>query len=88
MTLKQANFRLREDDYGLNVDNGWLATLNNVPSFMNMGYTYRVRIEVEEDAGASETAAFKLEVKVGAGSWLECGTQSDGNNTGLINRID
>ena len=84
MTLAQPYWRFRNDNYGLNVDNGWLAAINTAPSSLDMGQQFRLRIEVAETAGTSTTDGFKLQVKVNAGSWNDCGTQSNGNNTAVI----
>jgi len=84
MTLAQPYWRFRNDNYGLNVDNGWLAAINTAPSSLDMGQQFRLRIEVAETAGTSTTDGFKLQVKVNAGSWNDCGTQSNGSNTAVI----
>lgn len=59
--LSQANFRVRSgDDQLLNADAGWAGALNANVSIAK-GVTFRVRFEVEESNGTSESHQYKLQ---------------------------
>jgi NADPH-dependent ferric siderophore reductase len=81
--LNQVSFRFRDDTTALNTDGGWVAAININPT-LDMGTLYRFRVELEEtlDTGAANT--YKLQHKVGAGSWTDCGSQTTTPNSAIL----
>jgi hypothetical protein len=52
-TVSQGHFRWRDDNYGLNTDNGWLATEDNTYSTLAKESNVRLRVEVQNTGDAA-----------------------------------
>lgn len=74
----QSNYRIRSGDtVGLNVDSDWAANIN-VGATIEVDTTFRIRIEIDEDAGATTPTApgGQIECRLNGGTYQNVTTTS------------
>ncbi len=72
----QEFFRGRDDAFGLDVDNGWLAA-QNVNFSVATGIPFRIRFKCRETAGGTDSTPFKPQVRRNAGAFVACNIAPD-----------
>lgn len=75
--IQQSHYRVRNDSYGLNVDNGWLDS-EDTATDADVESLVRIRFGLEELDGLSKTITPKFQYqKNGTGGWTDLAVEAD-----------